>query len=40
MWVKLVLLFLFGLMIVGAFHFVEPRALEEQGSSNTFHSLR
>ena len=40
MWVKLVLLFLFGLMIVGAFHFVEPRALEEQGSSKTFHSLR
>jgi len=40
MWVKLLLLLLFGLMIVGAFHFAEPRALEERSSPNTSNSLR
>jgi endonuclease/exonuclease/phosphatase family metal-dependent hydrolase len=40
MWVKLLLLLLFGLMIVGAFHFAEPRASEERSSPNTFNSLR
>src|SRR5689334_19952616 len=40
MWVKLLLLLLFGLMIVGAFHFAEPQALEERSSPNTFNSLR
>jgi len=40
MWVKVLLLLLFALMIVGAFHFAEPRALEEPSSPNALNSLR
>ena len=41
MWVKLVLLLLFGLMIVGAVQFAEPRASEERRSpTEAVHTLR
>jgi endonuclease/exonuclease/phosphatase family metal-dependent hydrolase len=41
MWVKLLLLVLFGLMILGAVHFAEPRQTEEGNSSSEVgHSLR
>ena len=34
MWVKLILLVLFGLMIVGAIHFAHPRAAEESNPTS------
>jgi endonuclease/exonuclease/phosphatase family metal-dependent hydrolase len=40
MWVKIVLLLLFGLMIVGAVYFAEPRASESRSSNEAIHSLR
>jgi endonuclease/exonuclease/phosphatase family metal-dependent hydrolase len=41
MWVKLLLLFLFCLMIAGAFHFAQPRPVEETDLPNNSHvSLR
>jgi endonuclease/exonuclease/phosphatase family metal-dependent hydrolase len=41
MWVKLILLLLFCLMIAGAFHFAQPRVLEESiSSAETRVSLR
>jgi endonuclease/exonuclease/phosphatase family metal-dependent hydrolase len=41
MWVKLILLLLFCLMILGAFHFAEPVESEKSGSSaKVLHSLR
>jgi len=35
MWLKLILLLLFGLMIVGAVHFAHPRAAEESNPTST-----
>ena len=41
MWMKLILLLLFGLMILGAVHFAQPRESEELNSSaKVVHSLR
>src|SRR5215813_3030376 len=41
MWVKVVLLVLFGLMTLGAIHFAEPRAPEKPNAQETgVHSLR
>ena len=41
MWVKLVLLLLFGLMILGAVHFAPPQEHENSTSSNSDpHSIR
>jgi endonuclease/exonuclease/phosphatase family metal-dependent hydrolase len=40
MWVKLLLALLFGLMIVGAVHFAQPRVPEERSSQETLSSLR
>ena len=40
MWVKLVLFFLFCLMILGALHFERPRESEKEDSAKIVHSLR